>query len=589
MNHQPVPLTPSEKRKIAQAFNVVLLPLANSTKIETEDEDNRFVSTDFLGIRTAKAEECSKQNHLSPNLLLSIIRCPNVPARTIEARLKCLESFFNPKTDDVYHWSLSLVFASEFASEGSGGEVTTIVLVRNYCMNPKERSSIATARGHVQLLEALTYDQVTSDAEENFNPLAPCVFNKEKYRQCLKNLFGEDASKVEFVSTSPTPSTPNQRTAARTTNTNKLLKWDVDEDVGCIGKGTFGQVCLGWLHIDNSDGSTAKRERVAIKVLSTGKSNAHIQNRDDAIAFNKEIQTMKRLKHDHIVQYYGSELNTNTGQLNIFCEYMPGGSLDNMIRCVKKGSPNGRGGLDIETVRCYGHQILSGLVYLHSELIAHLDLKPGNVLIGMNQLVKLADFDKCKKFGNDGNTFCSEKLSDSYIGTCLFSAPEVLNWHGQKISLKSDLWSFGATLVNMLTGELPWYEQKFEGAARVLGFMNQEQSKGGVTGGPVRSPEMQDIFKNNRPNAANRSDASSSNSIEDLLTQCFMKNHKNRPTSKALFDKHSFFHRERWDTTHKITRRRSSDAMPLEELFGNQENALSRESPQRKTIKKSFK
>ena len=140
----------------------------------------------------------------------------------------------------------------------------------------------------------------------------------------------------------------------------------------------------------------------------------------------------------------------------------------------------------------------------------------------------------------------------------------------------------------MLTGELPWYEQKFEGAARVLGFMNQEQSKGGVTGGPVRSPEMQDIFKNNRPNAANRSDASSSNSIEDLLTQCFMKNHKNRPTSKALFDKHSFFHTERWNT-HKITRRRSSDAMPLEELFGNHENAFSRESPQRKTIKKSFK
>lgn len=580
MNHQPVPLTPSEKRKIAQAFNVVLIPLANSTKIETEDEGNRFVSTDFLGIRTAKGDECSKQNHLSPNLLLSIIRCPYVPANTIEARLKCLESFFNPKTDDVYHWSLSLVFASEFASEGSGGEVTTIVLVRNYSMNPEERSSVATARGHVQILEALTYDLVTSDAEENFDPLAPCVFNKEKYRQCLKELFGEDASEVEFVSTSPTPSTPNQRAAARTTNTNKVLKWDVDEDVGCIGKGTFGQVCLGWLHIDNPDG-TAKRERVAIKVLSTGKSNAHIQNRDDAIAFNKEIQTMKRLKHDHIVQYYGSELNTNTGQLNIFCEFMPGGSLDKMIRCVKKGNPNGKGGLDIETVRCYGHQILSGLVYLHSEKIAHLDLKPGNVLIGMNQLVKLADFDKCKKFGNDGNTFCSEKPSDSYIGTCLFSAPEVLNWCGQAISLKSDLWSFGATIVNMLTGKLPWYEQKFENEYRVLGFMNQEESNGG----PIRSPEMQVIFKNNRPDSANHSYATS-NSIEHLLKQCFMKNHKDRPTSKVLFDKHSFFQTERWDS-HKITRRRSSDAMALEGGGGNKENA--RESPQRHTTKKSLK
>ena len=453
MSHQRVLLTPSENRNITHTYKVHLFLLANSTKIGTDGEDNRFVSTDFLGMRTSKAEQCCKNQHLSPNLLLSIVRCPNLPAPTLEARLQCLESFFKTRTGDVgsYHWNLSLVFAS------------TIVLVRNYRMNPEERSSVATARGHVQILEALTYDLVTSDAEENFDPLAPCVFNKEKYRQCLKELFGEDASKVEFVST---PSTPNQRAAARTTNTNKVLKWDVDEDVGCIGKGTFGQVCLGWLHIDNPDG-TAKRERVAIKVLSTGKSNAHIQNRDDAIAFNKEIQTMKRLKHDHIVQYFGSELNTNTGQLNIFCEFMPGGSLDKMVRCVRKGNPNGKGGLDIETVRCYGHQILSGLVYLHSEKIAHLDLKPGNVLIGMNQLVKLADFDKCKKFGNDGNTFCSEKPSDSYIGTCLFSAPEVLNWCGQAISLKSDLWSFGATIVNMLTGKLPWYEQKFENEYRL--------------------------------------------------------------------------------------------------------------------------
>ena len=167
------------------------------------------------------------------------------------------------------------------------------------------------------------------------------------------------------------------------------------------------------------------------------------------------------MKHDHIVTYYGSELNTTTGQLNIFCEYMPGGSLDKLIRTVKKSNSHNKGGLDLDTVRCYGYQILSGLVYLHGENIAHLDLKPANILIGMNQRVKLADFDKCKKFNNDGDTIRCEKVTDSYVGTFLFSAPEVMQWslfnpvdnRGQQVSRRSDLWSFGCTLVNMLTGE----------------------------------------------------------------------------------------------------------------------------------------
>merc|ERR1711865_966527 len=131
--------------------------------------------------------------------------------------------------------------------------------------------------------------------------------------------------------------------------TNKRLKWELDEDNTCIGSGAFGQVFLGWLVIDNPDGTT-KRERVAVKALTTGRSNAQIKNRDDAISLNKEIQTMIRLKHDHIVTYYGSELNTKNGQLNIFCEYMPSGSLDKMIRTVKKGNSNNKGGLDLDTV-----------------------------------------------------------------------------------------------------------------------------------------------------------------------------------------------------------------------------------------------
>ena len=68
----------------------------------------------------------------------------------------------------------------------------------------------------------------------------------------------------------------------------------------------FGQVFLGWLVIDNADGTT-KRERVAIKALTTGRSTAQIKNRDDAILLNKEIQTMRRCvyKKNVFLKSYG--------------------------------------------------------------------------------------------------------------------------------------------------------------------------------------------------------------------------------------------------------------------------------------------
>ena len=150
---------------------------------------------------------------------------------------------------------------------------------------------------------------------------------------------------------------------------------------------------------------------------------------------------------------------------------------------------------------------------------------------------------------------------------------------------------------NFGIGEIPWYEQNFGCQARVVGFMNNtDPDKGPVPdGGPIRSPEIIEIFKNNKVDQQNqqtnhfsnqKNTSIHSNSIEDLLKKCFLKL-KDRPTSKYMFDMHPFFHLERWNTTHKITRRRSSDAMPLNDVV----NVNQWSSPQknRNNTKKTIK
>src|SRR5690606_31413243 len=91
---------------------------------------------------------------------------------------------------------------------------------------------------------------------------------------------------------------------------------------------------------------------------------------------------MKNLKHENIVRYYGADKVGTT--LNIFLEYVPGGSLSSIVRKY--------GRLSEDVVRQYTKQLLLGLDYLHKNRIVHRDIKGANVLVGLDGVLKLADF-----------------------------------------------------------------------------------------------------------------------------------------------------------------------------------------------------
>jgi len=160
-------------------------------------------------------------------------------------------------------------------------------------------------------------------------------------------------------------------------------------------------------------------------------------------ALQREITLMKSLKHINIVQYYGAEKLGAT--LDIFLEYVPGGSIASLIKRF--------GRLSEDIVKQFTKQILIGLLYLHENRIVHRDIKGANILINVEGVIKLADFGASKKI-QDIMTMSTD--FKSLIGTPNFMAPEVITQEGH--GRPADIWSIGCTVLEMFTGKPPFSE-----------------------------------------------------------------------------------------------------------------------------------
>ena len=200
-----------------------------------------------------------------------------------------------------------------------------------------------------------------------------------------------------------------------------------------IGKGAFGHVRR----------ATRGTKTYAAKVLMW-----EAGNEDKANEFVCEMRNLKELKHKHIVRYVGSVLEMDIKRLIIYTEWMPSGSLKDQIdECRTSGKT-----MSYASVRKYAWQVAGGLAFLHKNNVAHLDLKPANIVRDQDGVVKLTDFGTSRKL-MESHSFrddCGRKR-----GTVCFMAPEVfLNRTG----FESDIWSFGCTVLNLATGNLPWHE-----------------------------------------------------------------------------------------------------------------------------------
>lgn len=175
-------------------------------------------------------------------------------------------------------------------------------------------------------------------------------------------------------------------------------------------------------------------------------TNFHIKDRrshsaqSELRALCSEIELMRSFEHPNIVRYLGATVDEPNLQLCIFQEWVPGGSLANLLTHY--------GAFAESVIRQYTTHILEGLIYLHANHIIHRDIKCGNVLVDEDGVAKLADFGASHRLGKDGTLTADMKLT-TMRGTPYFIAPEVLLQ--DKFGRRSDVWSTGGVVLQMAT------------------------------------------------------------------------------------------------------------------------------------------
>ena len=165
-----------------------------------------------------------------------------------------------------------------------------------------------------------------------------------------------------------------------------------------------------------------------------------------------ELRTLLNLAHPNIISLYEYFYDKTNSLLLIILEYCPGGSLDDLLKDLRKKNLINNTQLLIprETLYEYCSQVVKALKYCHSRGVAHRDIKPANLLLDKNGRIKLADFGLASKLDpNDKNGKVLRVGSKPYL------SPEIIN--GSNFDpFKSDIWALGVTFYELASGKLPW-------------------------------------------------------------------------------------------------------------------------------------
>ena len=174
---------------------------------------------------------------------------------------------------------------------------------------------------------------------------------------------------------------------------------------------------------------------VAVKVLK----NEFMDNEQFLKKFLREAQADAKLAHPNIVNVY--DVGIQDGIYYIVMEYIDGSTLKNYIRTNKRISPE-------ETVELL-LSIASGLNHAHANNIIHRDIKPHNILLTTGKIPKVADFGIARAITSSTVTATEEAL-----GSVHYISPEQAR--GGFLDERSDLYSLGIMMYEMLIGELPY-------------------------------------------------------------------------------------------------------------------------------------
>jgi len=199
-----------------------------------------------------------------------------------------------------------------------------------------------------------------------------------------------------------------------------------------LGRGGMGVVYKGH--------ETSLNRYVAIKVLAD--SLAHDEGVKER--FLREARSMAALNDPHIIQIYF--IGEDEGQTYFVMEFVEGESLGSMLKREGK--------LSVEQSAKVIQQTALGLATAHDRGVIHRDIKPGNLMITSRGSVKIADFGIALS-----NHDLSKKLTTTgeFVGTPGYLSPEVCL--GKPVDQRSDIFSLGIVMFEMLTGRMPFTDE----------------------------------------------------------------------------------------------------------------------------------
>lgn len=214
-----------------------------------------------------------------------------------------------------------------------------------------------------------------------------------------------------------------------------------------IGEGSFGSVFLA-LHTITGELMAVKQ----VEIPSATKGTEFDKRKNSMVtALKHEIELLQGLHHPNIVQYLGTAADDQ--YLNIFLEYVPGGSIATMLKQYNT--------FQEPLIKNFVRQILAGLSYLHSRDIIHRDIKGANILVDNKGGIKISDFGISKRV--EASTLLGARASGSGAGhlhrpslqgSVYWMAPEVVRQTAH--TKKADIWSLGCLVVEMFIGAHPF-------------------------------------------------------------------------------------------------------------------------------------